>query len=482
MRFFPLSGFVLVTAAAAACGSTSNDNGGSASGASNQGSTSTKTSTSTSTNTSTSGSSGSSGGTGSSGTGSGASSSGTSGASGSTGSATGASSGSGSSTKTATATSTGTGTTTKDGGAPSGAPGALHVAGNQILDGNGNAVVLRGVALPDIGLLYSQNADTEAGVTGRIDEILGPAGLAVKAVRLPVYPRTVVNSGSPTYSPVPYPVGTVAPNDAGGGEMSASDYIATILKPTVDYLTSKNLYAIVDFHQIDDVTTGTSSADAVTFWNTVAPVFASYPNVIYEAFNEPVDNKMNAGVTTAGAWTPAFTTAAQSWVTAIRTGAPDNVIIVGSPQWSQYPDGAMAANLTGGNLAYTAHIYPGNFPATNNSFQTRVVNAAMNVPVAVTEWGYSIGTASARNNLATPDDTWAQNLQTLLNSGGESWTAWVADPYWGPAMFNRPPTTGTAGVNGFSSLTDFGTFVQKWLAAPGTGGTSTGSSDGGAEQ
>ena len=353
--------------------------------------------------------------------------------------------------------------------------------GNQIVDGNGNAVVLRGVAVPDIGLLYSQNSNSISGVTGRIDEILGPAGLAIKAVRLPVYPRTVFNGGNPTYSPVPYPVGTVAPNDAGGGELGASDYIATILKPAVDYVTSKNLYAIVDYHQIDNSISGTTSNDAESFWNEVAPVFANYPNVIYEAFNEPIDNKSNAGVTTAGAWTAAFTMAAQSWVTAIRAGAPSNVIIVGSPQWSQYPDGAMAANLTGGNLVYTAHIYPSNWPTMNNTFLTRVQNAAMNVPVAITEWGYSLGTPSTYNTLATPDDTWAQSLQSFISSGGESWTAWVADPYWGPAMFNRPPTTGTAGVNGFSSLTDFGTFVQKWLAAPGSTGPST-SSDGGAEQ
>jgi hypothetical protein len=263
-------------------------------------------------------------------------------------------------------------------------------------------------------------------------------------------------------------------------ELSAADYIAQVLKPAVDYATSKNLYAIVDYHQIDNVTSGTSSADAVTFWTTVAPVFASYPNVVYEAFNEPIDTKSNAGITTAGAWTPAFVTAAQSWITAIRGGAPDNVIIVGSPSWSQYPDGAMAAALTGGNLAFTAHTYPNNFPGPSNAFQNRVVKAAMSVPVAITEWGYEIGATSTRNTLATPDDTWAQNLQALAESGGESWTAWVADPSWGPPMFTR---TAGASFNSFSGLNDFGTFVQSWLAGGAGGGDGgTASGDGGADQ
>jgi aryl-phospho-beta-D-glucosidase BglC (GH1 family) len=83
-----------------------------------------------------------------------------------------------------------------------------------------------------------------------------------------------------------------------------------VLKPAVDYATSKNLYVVVDYHQIDDTTTGTSSADAVTFWKQMAPVFSAYSNVIYEAFNEPID-------ASGGGWTAAFQTQAQMWVDTI---------------------------------------------------------------------------------------------------------------------------------------------------------------------
>lgn len=347
---------------------------------------------------------------------------------------------------------------------------ALHVRGNAIVDANGNTVVFRGVAIPDIGVLFTEGGGI-SGVTDRIDEILGSAALGIRAIRLPVYPRTVVNGGDPTYSPLPYPVGPAAPGEAGAAtQLSASQYIAEVLQPAVDYATSKSLYAIVDYHQIDNVTMGTSSADAVTFWTTVAPVFANYPNVLYEAFNEPIDATANAGITASGAWTSAFTAAAQSWIAAIRAGAPSNVIIVGSPSWSQYPDGALTAGLMGGNLAFTAHAYPNNWPGTMNAFQNRVAKAAMGEPVAMTEWGYQIGTE-------TPNDTWAQNLQAFVNDGGENWTAWVADPSWGPPMFTKTPTSS---FNSFDGLTDFGTFVQTWLASY-TGGT-TGGNDGGTDQ
>jgi hypothetical protein len=199
------------------------------------------------------------------------------------------------------------------------------------------------------------------------------------------------------------------------------------------------------------VTSGSnnSSAAAVTFWNTVAPVFSSYSNVLFEAFNEPIDSALNG-------WNTAFQSAAQSWVTAIRSGAPNNIIVVGSPTWSQHPEGALTYPLTGGNLVFTAHIYPGNYPGgTTNTFQNHITTAIASVPVFITEWGYEIGTASPTNNLATPNDTWAQNLQTFVNGNGASWTAWVADPSWGPPMFQKA-----------GGLTDFGTFVQSWLANP----------------
>ena len=73
--------------------------------------------------------------------------------------------------------------------------------------------------------------------------------------------------------------------------LSASDYVTRVLRPAIDYARSKNLYAIIDYHQIDNAVTGTSAADATTFWTDVAAQFASYTNVLYEPFNEPIDSR-----------------------------------------------------------------------------------------------------------------------------------------------------------------------------------------------
>jgi hypothetical protein len=334
----------------------------------------------------------------------------------------------------------------------------LHVEGNTIQDSAGSTVVLRGVCIPDIGLLDSQSTDSGvSGVRARIDEVLTTAQLDAHVIRLPVYPRTVFNGGSPTYSPEPFPVGQAAPSTSKVTvtNLSVGDYVSQVLQPAVDYATSKGLYAIVDFHQIDNATgdggaASQSGQDAITFWTQIAPVFSNYPNVFYEAFNEPIDTSAGS----SAGWNQAYLAVAQSWVNTIRAGAPNNIIVVGSPSWSQYPNGGHA--LTGSNLVFTAHAYPNNWPGTGeSSFLARVQEAAATAPVFFTEWGFQIGTASKTNSLATPDDSWGQALQSVLNAGGESWTAWVADPSWGPPMF----------ADASGTLTDFGTFVQTWLAA-----------------
>jgi endoglucanase len=227
--------------------------------------------------------------------------------------------------------------------------------------------------------------------------------------------------------------------------MNASDYYTKVLKPAVDYATSKNLYVIIDHHQIDNATSGTSAADATTFWTDIAPKFASYSNVIYEPFNEPIDGSKT--------WAD-LKPKVQTWVDTIRAGAPNNIIIVPSNSYCQRPGDAASSPPTGTNLMYTAHIYPGNW---NSTFKTQVATAVTKAPVFITEWGYILN--SSDSVVGTSSATWGTDLQTLVDGNGASWTAWVTDNGWTPNMFSDSALT---------KLTDFGTLVKNWLAAKAT--------------
>jgi endoglucanase len=330
--------------------------------------------------------------------------------------------------------------TAGSGGATNGGTGAgtlprLTVTGNKLTDPTGKTIVLRGSSLIDVGSLYAYSGQSSAGITARMDKVAA-AAVQGHVVRIPVYPKITYNGTRPTCSPVPYPVGT-GPSAActPKNPLSAADYVAQVLKPAVDYATSKSLYVIIDYHQIDDAATGASAADANTFWTDIAPKFANYNNVFYEPFNEPID--------AMASWA-ALKPAVQGLVDTIRAAAPNNIIIVPSNSWDQRPGDAASDPPRGTNLMYTAHIYPPNWSA---AFQAQVATAVAKAPVFITEWGY---------NPTDPNPhAWGTALQSTIDGNGASWTAWVTDNAWTPSMFSDMSLTG---------LTDFGTLVNAWLA------------------
>jgi len=328
------------------------------------------------------------------------------------------------------ATGGSSGGSTGTGGTAAAALPRPTVNGNKLQDPTGKKIILRGSSLIDIGQLY-----VDSDVSTRID-LIAAAGVVGHVVRMPVYPKITYNGGQPSCSRSPYPVGTgpsasCTPATTG---FSASDYVTKLLKPAVDYATSKNLYVIIDFHQIDNATSGTSAADANTFWADVAPKFASYTNVFYEIFNEPID--------TSAPWST-LKPVVQGLINTVRAAAPNNIIIVPSGTWCQHPGDAASDPPTGGNLMYTAHIYANNW---TSAFQSQVATAVAKAPVFITEWGYSSSDSSS----------FGPGLQATVDGGGASWTAWVTDNAWTPAMFTDRAIT---------MLSTFGAQVKSWLAA-----------------
>jgi endoglucanase len=324
-----------------------------------------------------------------------------------------------------------------------GGPPALSVVGNKLQDPSGNTVVLRGSSLIDIGALYAYGGQSAAAIAARIDKLIA-AGIQGNVVRLPVYPKIDYNAGYPTCSPLPYPVGTgPATTCTPVMPMSAADYDAKVLKPAVDYASSKGLYVIIDHHQIDDATKGTSAADATTFWTDVAPQFASYGNVLYEPFNEPIDS--------AASWT-ALKPVVQGWIDTIRAAAPSNIIIVPSTSYDQHPGDAASNPPTGTNLMFTAHIYPQNWTP---GFMSQLATASAKAPVFISEWGYTVSSGTRVDDTSSP--TWGTDFRAVVDGAGASWTAWVADNAWTPSLFSDAALT---------QLTNFGMLVQTWLAAP----------------
>ena len=256
--------------------------------------------------------------------------------------------------------------------------GSLRVDNTRLVDENGQAVQLKGISTH--GLAWFPDYINEACFRQLREE------WNANVIRLAMY--TAEYGGYCT-----------------GGDQDA---LKELIHNGVEYATAQDMYVIIDWHILSDSNPNTYLAQAKDFFGEMAELYAGHNNVLYEICNEP-----NGGTQ----WSE-IKSYAEEVISVIRSHDQDGIIIVGTPNWSQYVDQAAADPITGyDNIMYALHFYAATHKESLRNTMAAAVDAGL--PVFVTEYGI----CDASGNGAI-DERQANQWVTAMNDYGVSYVAW----------------------------------------------------------
>lgn len=172
----------------------------------------------------------------------------------------------------------------------------------------------------------------------------------------------------------------------------------------VDASIKRGIYVIIDWH---DHYAFNNIKESKKFFQKMAQRYGRYPNVMYEIFNEPVDVS----------WNDVVKPYAEELVKTIRAVDPDNLIIIGSPHWSQDVDSVAENPVQGTNLVYALHFYA----ATHGADLRKRAQVAIDkgIPLFVSEFGTCLSTGDG-----FLDSIETEHWFTFMDNHNLSWCNW----------------------------------------------------------
>jgi endoglucanase len=286
--------------------------------------------------------------------------------------------------------------------------GQLKVVGNRLCNASGSPIQLKGMS--SMGLqYYPWTANTVANLVND-------------------WKVTVVRAANYT---------------AEKGYITDPTTMKARVKTVVDAAISNGIYVLIDWHILSDGNPNTYRDQARSFFTEMAQTYGNRPNVLYEICNEPNGVDWNT-----------IKSYADYVIPAIRAIDPDNVIICGTPNWSQDVDTATASPLSYSNICYTLHFYSG----THSQWLRDKGNTAMSRGYAIfcSEWGVSDATGGSNGQVYLTE---AQLWIDWMKSNSISWCNWSLCPK-AESSAALVPGIGMDGPWSDSQLTQSGKWVK----------------------
>jgi endoglucanase len=191
--------------------------------------------------------------------------------------------------------------------------------------------------------------------------------------------------------------------DPDSGYIAMPEWSVETISKIVDAAIENNIYVIIDWHSHV-----LHLNEALNFFAQMAEKYKDFPNIIYEIYNEPVNDS----------WTEVKNYSIEI-IKEIRRHDPDNIILVGNPQWCQKIQQVADDPIIGfSNIMYTVHFYA----ATHKQWLRDQSDYALKkgIPVFISEYGACESTGDGDINEAE----W-QKWVTWMDKNRISWCKWM---------------------------------------------------------
>jgi len=205
-----------------------------------------------------------------------------------------------------------------------------------------------------------------------------------------------------------------------------------------------DVYVIVDWHAHN-----LHEKEAVEFFSDMAARYGEKPHVLYEIFNEPEKDET---------W-PQVKSYAAAVIAAIRKHDPDNIVIVGSPEWDQRIDLVAADPIRDQtNVMYSVHFYAGTHGQWLRDRTRAAVSAG--IPVFVTESSGAEASGQGKNAY----DEWKAWID-FMEQQRISWLNYSVSDKAGETISVLVPGARASGGWSEDELTESGRWVRSLLRA-----------------
>ena len=314
--------------------------------------------------------------------------------------------------------------------------GALHTSGSKIIGAKNNQqVMLRGVSL-----FWSD------------------------ATGLSYYNPTVISwvVDNLKIDVFRYAMGIEYYDSNGGTKNKLDDQVSYTKSPegqlsTIDRMVQaaieNDVYIVIDWHSHRAHLETNLAKD---FFAKISQKYKDVPNIIYEIYNEPVSGS-------GGDW-GAIKNYANSVVPAIRTNT-QNLIIVGTPNWSQHPEQGARDPIQSTNIAYVLHFYASSH--SKGSYGGYVSSAlSAGYPVFISEWGTTNADGDGEPNSSATNE-WTQfmdqNMIPNCNWSLRQQTSDVDQKSEKSAIFAGDKSLITAAALDAATFTSSGNIIKSYL-------------------